>query len=268
MSNALFLYDNALQGSMSYFGGGSSVQNMAYAPLAQRWVSPGLSAPNCTVTFSVPGNPTVAAFVLAHHNLTLAAQVRIQADNAGTFAAPVYDSGWLNAFAAGVTDASRAGQRQHFWHVLASATSAAYWRLQITDAANPDGYVAVGRMGLMRGVWQPSINMAAGASLGWENRQEVQEALSGAEWFVDKEARKVVRFSIEHLPTAEAFDNPFTMGRLASTYRRELLFVYDPADGLQSQRRLIWGRLRQLGALEEPFFNAHTASFEVSELLP
>ena len=102
MANALFLYDNALQGSMSYFGGGSSVQNMAYAPLAQRWVSPGLSAPNCTVTFSVPGNPTVAAFVLAHHNLTLAAQVRIQADNAGTFAAPVYDSGWLNAFATGI----------------------------------------------------------------------------------------------------------------------------------------------------------------------
>lgn len=271
MANALILYDNLVQGNLGlqFDGWGSNsgaLPNLAFAPLAQRWVSISLSAVDCRFTFQAYG--TVAALVLAHHNLTLSAQVRLQASNVAGFGSLVYDSGWLNAYPTGTTDASRAGQRQHFWHVLTAATSATYWRLQITDAANPDGYIAVGRLMMAAGAWQPSINMQAGASIGWENGQEVQQALTGAEWFVDKEARKVARFTIAYLPTDEALRNPFTMGRLASTYRRELLFIYDSADGEHSQRRQIWGRLRTLGPLEEPYVNGLSAAFEVSELLP
>jgi len=272
MSNILLAYDNATYGAIN-----TSIDGWAsyadFAPLkttalAHRWQSAGLATADMRITtFGWVGAPSIACIVLANHNLTLAATVRIMASNDPAFGTLVYDSGTVGAFAAGVTAASRAGLRWNFVHRLSAPAAAAYWRIEMSDAANPAGFLAIGRLAGFTSIWQPTINMSAGAGIAWESPSEAQQALSGAEWFIDREPFRTMQFKVDHLTTADAMGGAFDLQRVAAGARREVWLQYDPSDGVHSVRRSLFGRLRKLSAIEEPYVNGHTTAFEVKELI-
>lgn len=274
MSNALIAYNNELlnnnwtytvDGWATYTG---TVTYLTTLSLAQRWVTAGLSTSEMRIgTITFAGNPTIAMLVLANHNLTLAATVRIMASNLADFSVMVYDSGAVSAFAAGVTAASRTGMRWNFAHKLSTPTSATYWRIEISDGSNPAGYLAAGRLAAFTSVFQPTVNMSAGAGIGWTDTSDVQVALSGAEWFVDREPYRSARFRLAYLTTDEMLRGAFDLQRVAAGARREIWFQYDPDDGEHSVRRSMFGRLRQISAIEEPYANGLETGLEVKELL-
>lgn len=271
MANVLLSWNNAVVGGMFVYADGwwtydASINNLAAVSLSQRWVTPGLAAAATRCTLGFAGNPTVALVGLCSHNLSLAATVRIRASNSSSFASTLYDSGTIAAFPAGVTAASRDGLRWNYFHKLTTATAATYWRVEIVDAANPDGYVSVGRLFAGTGVWQPSINMNAGAGLGFESNAEVMKALSGAEWITDVEAHRVLRFGLQ-LPESEMLDSGFDLQRVAAGARREVVAVWDPSDGVHYVRRSLFGRLRTLSAIEAPYYATSKTAFEIKELL-
>lgn len=275
MANTVLSWDNAVASGFQVYNDGSwtytpTIGNLSKESLALRWVSPGTLVANTRFNcgFSVFGvNPTIAMVGLCSHNMTLAATVRVRASTVSNFASTVYDSGTLNAFAAGVTEASRAGMRWNWMHRLSTPTAAAYWKFEITDTGNPANYVSVGRLFAGKSVWQPSLNFLSGAGLGWESNTEVQKAQSGAEWFVDAEAHRFTRFTTSVIARTEMLANAFDLNRVAAGAKREVLFQYDPADTVDSVRRSFLGRLRQLSALEEPQPLALQGAFEIKELL-
>ena len=274
MSNALIAYNNELlNNNWTYIGDGwatfaGTSSYLTTLNLAQRWVTAGLTTADMRIgTITFAGNPTIAMLVLANHNLTLAATVRIMASNLADFSVMVYDSGAVNAFAAGVTAASRTGMRWNFAHKLSTPTSATYWRIEFSDGSNPAGYLAAGRLAAFTSVFQPTVNMSAGAGIGWTDTSDVQVALSGAEWFVDREPYRSARFRLAYLTTDEMLRGAFDLQRVAAGARREIWFQYDPDDGEHSVRRSMFGRLRQLSAIEEPYANGLETGLEVKELL-
>lgn len=276
MANALIAWDNAVVDACQIYNDGygtytATLENLKKASLAQRWVSPGVAAADTRFTcgFAVFGvNPTIALVALCTHNLTLSATVRVRASNVANFASTTYDSGTLNAYAAGMTEARRKGMRQNWIHRLSTPTAAPYWRFDISDSGNAAGFVSVGRLFAGTGLWQPTVNMIAGnTSLAWESNTEVQKALDGSEWFLDGEGHRVARFRLGDMPMAEMLDNAFDLCRAACSNKREVIFQYDPADTLQSVRRQMFGRLRTLGALEEANPLTARTLFEVKELL-
>lgn len=274
MANALIGYDNTVYDGFNTSGGvwadmsNGTWANLKTPSLAQRWISNGLTTAAMRIgEISFIGTPTIAMIVLANHNLSLSATVRIMASNVSNFASMVYDSGAVSAFAAGVTAASRQGLRWNFSHLLSTPAAATYWRFEFSDASNPDGYLAIGRLAAFTSKFQPTVNMSAGASIGWTDMADVQVALSGAEWFVDREPYRSARFHLACLTTDEMLRGAFDVQRVAAGSRREIWFQYDPADGEHSVRRSMFGRLRQLSAIEEPYFNGLETGFEVKELL-
>lgn len=274
MSNCVIAYDNAVTGGISFFPWPSSYDpdllNLGTANLNEKWVSNSLVASATRMWWSFNGatSPTTLALVgLCNHNLSLAATVRVSGSNDLTFASTVYDSGYVAAFPAGTTAASRARHRWTFWHRLSSPTAASYWRIEISDAANPAGFVSAGRLFCARSLWQPTVNMQlAGASLGAEGGADVQTALNGGEFFTERQPFRVARFRLE-LPTQEMLASGMDLLACAAGSQRELLFLYDPADGEHAVRRQIFGRLRTLSPIEEPFYGLLGTAFEVKELL-
>jgi len=271
MANILLSWNNAVAGGLYAYSDGwwtydASITNLAAVSLSQRWVTPGLAAADTRCTLGFAGNPTVALIGLCSTNLSLAATVRIRASNSSTFASTLYDSGTLAAYPAGVTEASREGMRWNWFHRLTTATAATWWRVEILDAANPDGYVSVGRLFAGTGVWQPTINMLAGAGLGWESNAEVMKALSGAEWIADVEAHRTLRFGLQ-LPESEMLASGFDLQRVAAGSRREVVAVWDPSDGVHYVRRSMLGRLRTLSPIEAPYYATSKTAFEIKELL-
>jgi hypothetical protein len=264
MSNVLLAWNNACDDGATFSDTSGTASKLGQAQLAQQWDHLASPAP-ASFTATMVGTPTIALVAVCSHNWTLAATVRVRGFSGG--GGTLYDSGTISPWPAGVQQAWREGLRCNWVHKLSSATAAASWQVDVNDAANPAGFVRAGRFFAATNVWQPTINMQAGAGLGWESNYTTTKALSGAEWFVDVEPHRVARFSLANLATDEMLRNAFDLQRVAAGARREVVWQYDPADVEHAIRRTVFGRLRQLSAIEEPYFALMKTAFEVKELL-
>lgn len=277
MANVQLAWDNQVANGITPMSDGygtytSTLTNLGKWSLSQKWVSPGLTAANTRFTIDLQdrtGNiPDVALVALCTHNLSLAATVRVRLDSGPAFVSPLHDSGTQNAFFGGVTEARRRGLRQNYVWKLPSPVTCRYLRVDISDASNAAGYVSVGRLFVARNVWQPSSNMLASSNgLIWESNSETQKAIGGGEWFVDAEANRVARFTLNPMPRDEVMDNAFDLNRVGAGPGREVIFQWDPASANHQVRMTMLGRLRQLSALEEPQYGYMGNAFEVKELL-
>ena len=275
MANAQIAWDNAALDYLAFYNDGygtytNSLYNMRVQNLSTKWLSPSAAAADTRFTFTLTGlagTPGIQLFALVNHNLTSSATVRVRASTVSNFASTVYDSTALAAYPAGTTAASRKGLMGVYVLPLGATITAQYWRVDIADASNPDGLVSVGRLCGFQQLWQPSVNMALGAALGFEPNYEVQKALNGAEWFTEANAHRVARFQIDQLGIDEMLNNGFDLLRNTAGSRREVIFRYDTSDTLHAVRRTIYGRLRNLSPIEQPQPTALGAAFEVKELI-
>ena len=272
MSNCLIAWDNAVSDGLTFYPWPGAVPqtlaNLKTTNLNEKWIS-GSDATtdtrfDCTVGDGFT-TPTVALFALCNHNLSLAATVRITGSN-NSWSTTVFDSGALPAYPTGTTAASRAGLRWNFWHRLSTPTACNRWRFEITDTSNVDNYVSAGRLFAARELWQPTINMLAGAGLGLEGGADVQTALNGAEWFTERQPFRVARFGLD-MPKAEMLSRGMALMTTTAGSQREVWFAYDPADTEHSVRRSFLARVRKPSPLEEPYADRLKTSLELKELL-
>jgi hypothetical protein len=225
---------------------------------------------------------TISVLALCRHNLSGAATWRIRAYSDAGLTDLLYDSGvnevWQalygqdqlewhndNFWSGQILDEDLEG---HYWnaiHVLPASVSARYWKVEVSDSTNYDGYVQAGRVFLSE-AWVPTYNMSYGANIGYNSRTEVEEAWDGSEYFDIKAPYRVVQFSLEYLQHEEAMTRALDIQRVAGTHS-EVLFVWDPEDVQQLIRRSFLGRLRELNPIEQPYHNAYQTSFVIKELL-
>lgn len=208
----------------------------------------------------------IRVLALPKHTISSAGTIRVRGSNtAGNFAAPVYDTGTVNVWPAGIDAEEAAGMNLGWTHVAAAAQSARYWLFEISDATNPAGYVDVGRLVIAK-AWQPTINMSVGARLGLETDTDRTVTDGGAAIYNDKPRRRTMTFDIEHLPADEALENGFDMQRIAGK-SGQLMFVFDPEDTTHMHRRAFLAVLRELTALEYPYYTDASTPFQVIEEL-
>lgn len=150
-------------------------------------------------------------------------------------------------------------------HLLPAGKTLRYWRVELSDPSNPDGYIEAGRL-FIGPVWQPKFNMSYGASLAWETKTGIDEAVGGSEYFRTSTPYRVGKFTLNHMNQDEAFSRAFELMRQAGI-DREVLFIFDPDDTVHALRRRFLGRLRTLSAIDFPYYNTNSAAFEVKELL-
>jgi len=101
-----------------------------------RYRSAALESPN-TVTINLGSAQTFDSLIIFDHNMTNAATIVFEADEAATFDS----NGGSPDVSESVTWVS-----EKILHYLASSKTKQYARLKITDAANPDGYIEIGEL--------------------------------------------------------------------------------------------------------------------------
>jgi hypothetical protein len=224
----------------------------------------------------------IRAVALASHNLTTVATCRISASALSDFSVLTYDSGAIDVWPAGIFDLSALEwEDDEYWDGRISAetreaypsifvhsppqTYARYWRVEIADTANADGYIQVGRL-FIGGGWQPIVNYDYGMSLSWESDTLVEGSIGGTEYFDHREPRRVFRCNLSWMDTAEAYQQAFELQRQAGI-DKEVLLVADPDDTINGIRRNFLGRLRQLSPIEHPYYAAYSTNFEIQEIL-
>lgn len=285
MANAILAYGNLIDAAVLYGGAwqsGLPLANLQDRRLGQLARSASASASDSWFDADFGSTRLFRVIALVNHNLSVTAQYRIRLASDPNFASTVANSGWTDVWPvvypfgslpwgspswwAGKYDA---GQIHRYTgavvFVLGLLTGARYLRVEISDAGNSDGHVQVGRLFAADG-WQPTRNLTYGASLAWEDRTQVQEALSGAEYFDIRPPARVARFGLDAMTESEAMSQTFEIQR-AMGVAGEVLFVWDPDDTAHALRRQFLGRLRALSPIENPGPDRWKAPFEIKELL-
>ena len=181
-----------------------------------------------------------------------------------------YDSGWLDAippaYVAATTPAQRASLTQSTPHKLPTPQTYQYWRCDISDAANTDGYVQIGRLMVADTAFQPTYNASYGANIQWMDRAVISEADSGAEYAYDRPKYRVFKAALDWLTEAEGITKVLEMQRTLGT-TGEVYAMWDPDDTTYLPNRSFLARMRSLNALETPLYGVWRTGFELKELL-
>ncbi|HYE46212.1 MAG TPA: hypothetical protein VEA44_10620 [Caulobacter sp.] len=286
MSNMILAYGNLAEAAT--LTGGSWVDTLPLTNLQNRQlddvarsVSLDPAATQFTAAFSTPR--LVRVLALVKHNAGVLGRRRFVLSSTADFSTIVHDSGWEDIWPTVYPFGSLPWGSPSFWtgkysaeqiaafggapmvYILPQSMNAQYLRVEIDDQTNPAGYFQAGRLFVADG-WQPIRNFRWGSSLSWENRTEVQEALSGAEYFNARQARRIARFDLPSMSESEGMAQAFDLQQSVGV-SKEVLFIFDPEDTVHAIRRRFLGRLRTLNPIENPGVDRWRSPFEISELL-
>lgn len=172
------------------------------------------------------------------------------------------DNFWLGT----LTTAQRASFQSPYIVKSSSPPIARYWRVEISDTLNPNGYVQIGRLFMARG-WQPTINYSYGASLGYVDTTPVDVSLSGAEYFDIRPKYRSWNLGFNYIGQTDAYQYILDMQRVAGV-SGEVLVMPDGGEDASLQPTISFvGRLKQLGSVKQDQPSAYNINFEIKELL-
>lgn len=286
MANVLLAYQNRTDAGI--LSGGSWLSTLPLVNLQNRLVQKVARSTNAATAstkfdIALAAAQQVGVLALVVHNMSVTAKVRITcADNSG-FVAPIYQSAWIDVWPAGMIPQSlleweednfwlgtlsanaRAGYQAPFIHVLPTAQTQRYWRVEMDDASNGDGYLHVGRL-FISPVWRPEVNYSLGAGLGYRDPSPVETSLSGAEFFDVRGKPREFAFSLDGLATSEAYDYVLQMQRQLGT-SGDLLQIPDIDDTTRLPARAFVGRMADIAPIVETRNGRFSAQFNVRELI-
>jgi hypothetical protein len=231
----------------------SEVASLPAANVAQAWRSKPWRSTGCAsewIKFDFGSAQAVRALVFVGHNLTSGATIKIQANATDAWGSPSIDLA-LTYHAANVV---------YLW---SSDQTFRYWRITIVDAANPEGFVELGRVFLGQTA-TPERNYCR-----WNKEQidptTITRSYDGAESFDNRTTYDRLTFEFERILTA-------TFDALAAAVGLKLYFFiiadYDNAvraDGRHDLTR--YCRLEELPATSYSHINRDNVTLTVLEAL-
>lgn len=144
------------------------------------------------------------------HNLTSDARVRLELFGDENQTGPnLHDSGDLEVIAPKTLGDLDFGKEPLGATVFAdwSKSASAFWfenvtcksgRLTITDTANPEGFLEIGRI-YLGDTFSPSVNVDLGHSLKWDTQGDALQTAGGTYHTLESAANRVLKFNLSHL---------------------------------------------------------------------
>lgn len=214
-------------------------------------------------------------------NFTTDALVRVRGSSDNTFATSEYDSGWIDAFPSLYTPGTllwgvdpvwtgKPAQEdvdrytKNFIHILPSMQILRYWRIELDDTANADGFVDIGRL-FIGPTWTPSRNYSHGSQFTYESLTQVDRTVSGAHVFDQRDPLRAFTFELGFLSDQEANETINELRKDLDTYG-EIIVAPDYEDTTNHFREAFLGRLKRQDPLLAYANNLRRTSFTVEEL--
>ena len=176
-----------------------------------------------------------------------------------------YDSGWVNALRfAFIGDTPTNWGEQYPVMFAFDAITARYGTLEINDTANTAGYVQAGRL-FVGGGFQPTNNAEYGRQRGRTDLSSSVKSISGKKYSTARRRPRTVDMRFPVLSAAEANHLDEMADAVGTT--EEVFYVPDPADMELSQRQGFLAHMRELGALEDSFYENVATPYRLEEKL-
>lgn len=258
------------------------VTNLQDRQIVKPWRTTTTAPASTWVTANFGAPQTIGVVALIRHNFSQGSRWRVRLGYDPTFAAVSYNSGWLDvwpqfeefgALPWGVFQWGGLVPREvvaqinlSAHHLLPGPVVAQHLRIDIEDAANPDGFLQAGRL-LAGPAYRPSHDMIYGWSIGFEDPSTVSKSRGGQTWIDVQERFRVLRFTLSNLSESEAFNNVFDYLYRRKGIAGDVLVIPRADRPHQFHNQAIYGRLRALEPITNPYFESYETSFELEELL-
>lgn len=230
--------------------------------------------------FATAQSRLIGAIAIVKHNLEASATWRYRIFSDDTYTTSIYDSGVINVWPE-MPFGYYEWEDDNFWdltisadqiavdkhtliHAQSAQTTGRYFQVEFFDAANSTGHISLGRVFLGQ-TYQPENNMSLGATIGIESETTVDKSIGGVEFFQSKLNYRVARFTLSYLDEVTAILNQDIMQQ--SDVESEVLFIWNPASSILTNKNSFMGRLRTLSAIENPYNTIYQTSYEIKELL-
>lgn len=229
----------------------------------------------------------VGGIALGPTNISPGAHYRIVASNAADFSAPVYDSGsvavpgtrmdwsdpahWLAwedpGFWFGIPDLFDQ-ELVPVWAmtVFPADKFARFWKIEVTDPLNQDGYMQFGRLMIGR-AFRPTYNYGPGGEFNVEPIYQRIQAIGGQRTDWDLGRRRTLRITFTDLPTDDLFGDVARMQQVAGA-SKQIFVCPDPDDTANFQKRSFLATLKTPPAIVQTRYERGTTVIDAEEVLP
>jgi hypothetical protein len=151
------------------------------------------------------------------------------------------------------------------YHVAASSFQAQYVKFEISDVANADGYIQIGRL-MVSQAYRPTINYAEDSEMTTVPLVDVVESLGGRRSYWERGIRRTARYNFPMLTEEEVLDDVLSVALRAST-SRQVFVVPDRDDLTTGTRRSFLATLTRAPAIRQLLVELGTTAFELEEVL-
>ena len=287
MGRNLLLAWNNLSDSGTYSEGGWTtelpVTNLSVDSISQVARTSGLGTNNTQFISDLGGSRLIYIVGLIAHNMTPDALVRIAASNDPLFATTEYQTAWLDVvpvvwgsgngglwgvdgvWTGKYLETDLEGITKNFWHVPTTPVLARYWKVEMDDTLNGDGFLDIGRL-FIGPAWIPTYNFDVGAKLSWEDPSINSEGLDGVNFFEARTKKRVFKFDLSFLGKDEAMAQAFETQRRQGSTGQVVIIPY-PDETTHQFRESFLGRIRELTPLEIRQVGFHDIGFAIEEII-
>jgi len=200
-------------------------------------------------------------------NISAAASWRIRAatSEAGLTGSPAYDSGTGQMRQPGSND----DWPLHIalkWLDPSLALTCRWWRIDVDDSGNGDGYLDFGRL-YVAATNQLSLKHAKGATIGYGDLSRKQRSAGGQRFSTRRPPERVISFSIDYGSESEMLGDQLDLD-LERGIARDVLCCLDHEITTYLAQRTIYGEFQSLSPVSLPVFARYAKRFIIEELRP
>jgi hypothetical protein len=241
--------------------GATPASNLALMQPGDMWQSSNLTSLYFEVDLGSAQAINLVALLFT--NLTAAAtwQVRGATSQANLTAAPGYNSGAISFRA----ETASAETRLHGYLFLSTAQNYRYWRVDLTDAANPATFVNAGRL-VISSAWQSSRFQRKGEAITVTDTSKITRMTGGQAIPTPYPVLMGRDFTIPYLTEDEMYAQVYELARLRGT-SKEALVIMDPAATTHQQKKMIYGLFASGVQISRPELKLFEQRFVVTPLL-
>jgi len=208
----------------------------------------------------------VDLFALLYHNGTNAGTLRVRGatSEANLTAAPSYDSGTFSLhMQTGIDDWTFF----HTWLYLgdAAAETLQWWRFDVADGANPDGYFQAGRL-IIAKAYESTRGIRLDWNMGIVDPSPRKRAIGGQVYPLIRNPYRMLDFTFDFLEKTEAFEQFLERQRVRGT-SKDIMAIVNADDSDEKQWLTIYGLFNELQPLSHRVLNLYQAPFQVMEMI-
>lgn len=283
MSNLFLGWPNRIDEAA--LSGGAWLSGLPLANLQERALSKVCRSVNAStgstvIDLDLGQARSLRALALQNHNLSQAGSWRVKLGSSAG-ASDIYSGSYQSAWSLSFDSGQLEWGGNNWWDgmvdddyirhpyiapmLLPTWYSAQYIQIEISDAANPDGYIQMGRIFVGSG-FVPALGARYGLSEGWDDVSRLDYTLSGALVADIGRRRRWAKFELGYIRQADEAPIVHEMLRRLGT-AGEVLYLPNTSNWQSCQRYGFVGRLREMSAIEYPYVNARSIGLVIEELI-